>query len=174
MARCRPSAAVLLLAAFATACGGGDDDGGDDEPFTSATPLSDVCGMLTLSDVQGLFPGAMSSEEQPTRDNTDVGFWTRDCKWEGDPTSVSIELVVFGATTRDGLAGIKAAARAHDVNTPVSGLGDEAHYWESEQGTNGLWALKGSYSVDVTAYFFDPFPPEGLFHPLVEKALGEL
>jgi len=131
--------------------------------------------MLTLSDVQGLFPGAMSGEEQQSPPTEDLGFWSRDCKWEGNPTSVSIELVVFGATTRDGLAGVKIAASTGTTNTLVSGLGDEAHYWEEEAvGTNGLWALKGSYSVDVTAYFFDPFPPEPLFHPLVEKALGEL
>ena len=40
--------------------------------------------------------------------------------------------------------------------------------------TSGLWSLKGSYSVDVTAYFFEPFPPETQFHPLVAKALGAL
>lgn len=177
MAHHRQSVA-LLVAALTTACGGGDDGAGDDggaEPFTAATPPSDVCGMLTLSDVQGLFPGAVMNEEQPTPDTADLGFWSRDCEWSGDPTSVSVELVVFGATTRSGLAGIKLAARSGDVNMPVTHLGDEAHYWEdTTNGTNGLWALDGSYSVDVTAYFFTPFPPEEQFHPLVAKALGEL
>jgi len=82
---------------------------------------------------------------------------------------------VFGALTRDGLAGIRIAAQTGTMNTPVSGLGDEAHYWQhSDVGTSGLWSIKGSYSVDVTAYFFDPFPPEAEFHPLVAKALGQL
>jgi hypothetical protein len=171
----RQSVIGLFIAVLVTACGGDDSDGSGEEPIAKATPPSDVCGMLTLTDVQGLFPGAMSAEEQPTADTSDVGFWVRDCKWTGDPTSVSIELVVFGATTREGLEGIRLAASSGTTNTEVSGLGDEAHYWEDEDvNTGGLWALEGSYSVDVTAYFFTPLPAESLFHPLVEKALGEL
>ncbi len=57
----------------------------------------------------------------------------------------------------------------------MSGVGDEAHYWEeSGQGTNGLWALKSPYSVDTTAYFIQPFPTADQFEPLVVKALGQL
>jgi hypothetical protein len=41
-------------------------------------------------------------------------------------------------------------------------------------GTNGLWALDGSISVDVTAYFWNPIPTEPQLHPLVAKVLGAL
>jgi len=71
--------------------------------------------------------------------------------------------------------GIKLAAQSGQVNTPVSGLGDEAHYWEDgTNGTNGLWAQKAPYSVDTTNYFIKPFPTADQFKPLVVKALGQL
>ncbi len=67
------------------------------------------------------------------------------------------------------------AASSGDVNMTVSGLGTEAHYWQdTTNNTGGLWAIDGSQSVDITAYFFTPTPPESLFHPLVAKVLGEI
>src|SRR4029077_5656641 len=114
---------------------------------------SDVCSLLTTADVATIQPTTTAGAEQQTPDTSSFGFWSRDCAWNSGGTSV--ELVIFGATTQQGLAGIKAAASSGDVNTPVSGLGTEAHYWEDTTNTvNGLWALDGSLSVDVTAYFF--------------------
>ena len=172
--------ALLLHAVGVIACsdsgGGKGSGGGPSGNFTSAKPPSDVCGMLTLADVQGSFPSAQAGVEQQTPDTSDVGFWSRDCKWEiPGMSSGSLELVIFGALTADGLTGIKAAAKTGTTNTPVSGVGDEAHYWEqSDVGTNGLWALKAPYSVDTTAYFLMPFPTADKFKPLVVKALGQL
>ena len=194
----RHCTAVFAMAIALTACGSSDNKGGGTGgsgatagtggsgatagtggsgggSFTPATQPSDVCGMLTLADAQSLLPGATAGVEQPSPDTTNLGFWSVDCKWDSSTSSNSIELVVFRALTKDGLNSVKLAAQSGDVNTPVTGLGDEAHYWqETAQGTSGLWALKGSYSVDVTAYFIKPFPPETQFHPLVEKALGQL
>jgi hypothetical protein len=175
--------ALLLHAMGMTACsdsgggkgtdGGKSTGGGPSGNFTAAKPPSDVCGMLTLADVQAALPGAQDGVEQQTPDTSDLGFWSRDCKWE--TMSTSLELVIFGATTAGGLMGIKFAAQTGTTNTPVSGVGDEAHYWEqSDVGTNGLWALKAPYSVDTTAYFVKPFPTADQFKPLVVKALGQL
>lgn len=160
----------LVAVAVLASCGGG---GG---AFTPATPPADVCGLLTLADVQAIQPGSLPGVEQPTGDTSSYGFWARDCAWDdGGTTGTSVELVVFGATTQQGLAGIKAAASSGDVNTPVSGLGTEAHLWQdTTHNTGGLWALDGSQSVDVTAYFFPAFPPESQFHPLVAKVLAEI
>src|SRR5439155_26643468 len=128
--------------------GGKGTSGGPSGNFTAAKPPSGVCSMLTLTDVQGALPGAQDGVEQPTADTSAHGFWTRDCKWDGPTSATSLELVIFGALTSDGLAGIKLAARTGTTNNPVSGVGDEARYWEqSDVGTNGLWALRSPYSV---------------------------
>jgi len=170
----------LLIAVLETACGGGSGSGGGGAggsgSFTPATPPADVCSMLTLADVQAVLQKANAGVEQQTGDNSALGFWARDCKWDTGSTSVvSLELVVFGALSETGLDGIKAAAKSGPVNNPVSGVGDEAHYWEDgTNGTNGLWALKAPYSVDTTNYFLKPFPTADQFKPLVVKALGEL
>jgi hypothetical protein len=167
--------AIAVLSAGCSGGGGGSGDGGGG--FTAASPVANVCGLLTLADVQAVMPGAVAGVEQPTADTTSVGFWSRDCKWEDAVvTSRLMELVIFGATTAQGLAGLKLAAASGDTNTPVSGLGTEAHYWVKDPpiATNGLWARDGSLSVDVTAYFFDPIPTEAQLHPLVAKVLGEL
>src|SRR5262249_39234115 len=98
-----------------------------------------------------------------------------DCAWDATSGGTSVELVIFGAITQQGLAGIKLAASSGDVNMPVPGLGTEAHYWQdTTQNTGGLWALDGSLSVDITEYFFPAYPTESQFHPLVAKALGEV
>lgn len=176
---------LLLAAIVVTACNGsgggagatdGGGSGGSNGSFTPATPPSDVCGMLTLTDVQGVLPNAQPGVEQQSPDTTAQGFWSRDCKWGGGPMSATaLELVIFGALTQTGLDGIKIAAQTGTTNTPVGGVGDEAHYWEeSAQGTNGLWALKAPYSVDTTAYFLQPFPTADQFKPLVVKAIGQL
>jgi hypothetical protein len=168
------------------ATGGGGGAGGSgtggSSSFTPATPPSDVCALLTLADVQTLAPMAQAGVEEPTGDTTNIGFWSRICKYEVDATPThSIELVVFGALTEAGLQGIKLAAQSGKVNEPVSGVGDEAHYWEDDSispgktATAGLWALQSPYSVDITNYFFPTtFPTADQMKPLVIKALGQL
>jgi hypothetical protein len=164
---------AMLLAACGGGGGGGDGGGGGG--FSPAQPPSDICSLLAPADIQTILPGVGAGAEQQTPDTSSLGFWSRDCKWQVSATAgQSVELVIFGATTAQGLAGIKLAAQTGTVNTSVTGLGDEAHYWEQDTTDNGLWALRGSYSVDVTAYFFTPFPTEAQLQPLVAKALGEI
>ena len=163
------SGGLLAAALLAASCGGGSS------AFKAATPPSDVCSLLTTGDIAAIQPMTTAGVEQQTADTSSVGFWSRDCAWNPSSGGTSVELVIFGATSQQGLAGIKAAASSGDVNMPVSGLGTEAHYWQDTTNTvNGLWAIDGSLSVDVTAYFFTPFPPEAALHPLVAKVLGEL
>lgn len=142
--------------------------------FTASAPISDVCSLLTVADIQTVLPGARAGVEQATPPTSDLGFWSGDCKWDVSDTLVqAVELVIFGATTEQGLAGLKAAARSGKTNTPVSGLGSEAHFWADDLD-NGVWALSGSLSVDVTTYFLTPMPTEEQLHPLVAKVLGEV
>jgi len=164
-------AAALLIAALSGACGGG---GGS---FKAAAPISDVCGLLTTTDIQTVMPGAAAGAEQQTPNTDDLGFWSRDCKWDDSTTAThSIELVVFGATTSQGLNAIKLAAQSGQMNTPVSSLGTQANFWVEDPsiGTSGLWAIDGSQSVDITNYFLTPIPTEAQLHPLVAKVLGEI
>jgi hypothetical protein len=119
-------------------------------------------------------PGARPGVEQATPPTSDLGFWSRDCKWDVSDTSVqAVELVIFGATSEQGLAGIRAAARSGKTNSSVAGLGEEARYWVDDSD-NGLWVLDGSLSVDVTGYFLTPMPTEEELHPLLAKVLGEV
>ena len=78
-----------------------------------------------------------------------------------------------GAVAKIHASPAKAAAQSGKTNTPVSGLGTEAHYWVSDSD-NGLWALNGSVSVDVTAYFLSPMPTADQLQPLVAKVLSEI
>ena len=148
--------------------------GGDGGAFKPATPISDVCSLLTVSDVETILPGARPGVEQQTPPTADLGFWSRDCKWDVSDTSVqAIELVIFGATTEQGLLGLKAAAHSGKTNSSVSGLGTDARFW-AEDTDNGLWALNGSVSVDITAYFLSPMLTEAQLHPLVAKVLDQI
>jgi hypothetical protein len=133
--------------------------------------------MLTLADVQAVFPNALPGVELPTGDNSAQGFWARDCKYDLSATSTqSLELVVFGLLNENGLQGIKFAAQSGPVNNPLSGVGSEAHYWDdtAAHGTSGLWALEAPYSVDTTSYSITLTPTAYQFKPLVVKALGQL
>lgn len=184
-------AGTIAMVLLATACGGGSENGGSGASsgtggsgggsggsgggtFTPATPPADVCSLLTLTDVQAVLPTASAGVIEPTADTPDI--WNRICKWEGGAGSAeSIELVVFGATTKDGLTGLQVMASGlGSTSTPVSGLGDSAAYWEEGTSDVGLVALQGSQAVDVTAYFFTQFPTADQLKPLVSKVLGEI
>src|SRR4029079_1477249 len=97
------TAALLLHAIGLMACsddgGGKGTGGGPSGSFAAATPPSDVCAMLTLSDVQAVLPDAVDGVEEKTADTSKVGFWARDCKWETTSGATSLELVIFGALT---------------------------------------------------------------------------
>lgn len=176
------TASVLVFACGALGSSGTSGTGGNTPvatgggggAFQAAMPISDVCSLLTTSDVQTVLPGARPGAEQQTPPTADLGFWSRDCKWDVSDTSVqAIELVIFGATTEQGLLGLKAAAHSGKTNSSVSGLGTEARFW-AEDTDNGLWALNGSVSVDITGYFLTPMLTEAQLHPLVAKVLGEI
>ena len=141
--------------------------------FVPATPITDVCSLLTLSDIQTVLPGAQPGIEQGGPDTSNLGFWSRNCEWEvSDISAENIELVIFGATSEQGLLGITAAGHSSS-GSPVAGLGTEASYWVSDL-TRGLWAIDGSLSVDVTTYFVTTVATEEQLHPLVAKVLGEI
>ena len=168
-----PAASQPQAAATSASSGAASTEAGGGG-FTPATPIADVCSLLSTSDIQAVMPGARPGVEQPTPDTSGLGFWSRDCKWDlSDTSAQSIELVVFGATTEQGLAGIQAAARSGKISSPVDGLGEEARYWVKD-ADNGLWAIEGPLSVDVTAYFLTPMPTQEQLQPLIAKALGEI
>src|SRR5262245_59979587 len=118
---------AIALASLAWGCGGGGGGGGADGGgggFTPASPPADVCGLLTLADVQAAMPGAVAGVEEQTPNTADLGFWSRICHYDDAVvTSRSLELVIFGGTTAKGLTSIKLAAASGKTNTPVSGLG---------------------------------------------------
>ena len=52
--------------------------GGGGGAFEAAAPVSDVCNLLTISDIQTILPGARPGVEQQTPPTSDLGFWSRD------------------------------------------------------------------------------------------------
>ncbi len=153
--------AVVLLAS----CGGGDK-------FTPATPPASICALLTSDDVATLLPGATGGE-YPISFTSDR--WTGDCIWFPTQSAIPmLELAAYGATTLQGLVGLRPPDDPVSVRTPVTGLGAAAQYWEQGGTANGLWALEGSTSINLTAYLFTPSLTEAQLHPLVAKVLGQL
>ena len=132
----------------------GSTGAGGSTSFVAATPPADVCALLTLTDVQTILPTATAGTvEAPADPTPDV--WTRICTWNAAAGLASVDLVLFGAVNAQGLQAVTIIATTGPGNgtkTPVAGLGDRAIYWEdADVSTRGLTALKGTYSVDVTA-----------------------
>lgn len=172
MGRTTLTATVLLIATLLSGCGGG----GAAPAFEPAkAPPADVCSLLTIDDVHTLLPGARVGVEQQTQDLSHLDMWTRECKWDvSDMSAQAVHLYIFGAMTQGGLAALKGMGNnLAMINTPLTGLGAEAHYWQQD-ADNGVWALEGSSSANVTAYSLTPLTTEAQFRPLVAKVLGEL
>src|SRR5262245_25644716 len=145
----------LLIAISAALIGCGDDSGGGSggsgaaggEEFEPAVPPDDVCALLTVADVQTILPAAATSAAEPTPDMPDV--WARICKWDAGSVE-SVELVVYGATSKDGTFALTvlAGGPGNGTKTAVGGLGDKATYWEDAGiNTRGVVALQGNYAV---------------------------
>jgi hypothetical protein len=175
-------AALTFALSLGSACSGGGagaggglaGDGGA-TTFTPATRPLDVCSLLSVSDAATLVPGDLLSA--PTPPNLGASYWSVGCDWTPslhDPTAPDLELLVYGANTVDGLGTIKLAVQQGTKTTPVNGIGDEAHYWEQDTSANGIWALSGSYAVDLSAVSEQPFPTPDQLAPVVSKVIGEL
>jgi hypothetical protein len=151
------------------ACGGG---GGT--PFTPTTPVADVCGMLALSDVQTLVPGASAGTPLTLADTNDM--WLRGCAWQASGMAVS--LIVEGALTSSGTLvlalQVDPASSSTTQATAVSGVGDKAVYLVNQGLDQVLNARKGSNVVSVAASGFTPEVPESSLQPLVVEALTKL
>lgn len=169
--------AVAALALGMWGCGGDDSGGGGGGGYTPTTPPADVCALLPLTDVQVFFPAALSSAAEPVNDPV-PNVWTRTCSYSSKPTGPSldtVDLVVYGAKDADGVKMLTVLAGGMGTKkTPVSGIGDQATYWEQDTSNVGLVAKQGSYAVDVTAYFMTPFPSQDQLGVAVKKVLGQL
>ena len=159
-----------LVVLVAPACG---SSGG--APFTPTTPVADVCGMLALSDVQMLLPGAPAGTALAPHDNADI--WMRGCAWQTG--ALSISLIVQGALTINGdlIIGIEVEPSSNSTTqaTAVSGVGDMAVYINNQPLNDQILnARKGSVVVSVGAYSYSSPVPESSLQPLVVEALGKL
>jgi hypothetical protein len=152
------------------ACGGSSGT-----PFSPTTPVADVCGMLALSDVQTLLPGATAGAPLAPDDTADS--WSRGCAWQGSG-GMAITLLVDGALTSNGLLVLSTVVDANSSSTTqataVSGVGDKAVYLVNQGLGQILNALKGSNVVSLAVYNFTPEVPEASLQPLVVEALGKL
>lgn len=156
-----PCAATLLLAG---GCG-----------FQKTMPVSNVCGLLPLPEVQSLAPGLTAATEQPPADSLDL--WRRQCQFTGAGVAAVINLVVSGALTPQGdqqLADdLSGAPVPEAVVVIVDGLGDRAVYTNAHHlETSGLAARQGGFEVGVG--IFRGEASSGELEPLVRAVLGRL
>ena len=120
--------------------------------FQKTAPVSNVCGLLSLADVQSLAPGLTTATEQPPEDSPDV--WTRRCQFTGSGLPARVSLSVLGALTSTGdqqLADNVSGAPVPEFEVIVlSGLGDRAVYSSSfSLSSQGITAKQGEYEVGV-------------------------
>jgi len=153
------SAALLALA---PGCG-----------FQKTEPVSNVCTLLSLADVQSLAPGLTTATEQPPKSSQDV--WTRSCRFSASNGMVHVDLVVSGALTASGdqqLADNVSGAPIPEVEvTVVNGLGDRAVYTNNVFYGSGLTAKQGGYEVGVGTVISSSISELDL---LVRSVLGRL
>ena len=160
---------LVILAA--PACG----SNGGGAAFTPTTPVTDVCSMLALADIQVLLPGAPAGTALAPDDSADV--WMRGCAWQTG--GLSVTLLVQGALTSNGnlILGVEVEATSNSTSqaTAVSGVGDKAVYLNNQPLNDQILnARKGSELVSVGAYSYTPPVPESSLQPLVVEALGKL
>jgi len=158
-----------LLVLAAPACGSSSG-----ASFTPTTPVADVCGMLALSTVQTLIPGAPAGAPLTLSDDADI--WTRGCAWQAG--GMAVTLLVDGPLTSSGDlvlgTAVDATSSSTTQATAVSGLGDKAAYLVNTGLGQILNARKGSYLVSVSVSGFTPAVPETSLQPLVAEVLGKL
>jgi hypothetical protein len=160
---------VGLLVLGAPACGGGG------AAFTPTTPVADVCGMIALSTVQTLLPGATDGVPLPNSDDAEI--WSRGCEWDGSG-GMAVTLLVDGPLTSGGALVLATTVDATSNNTTqataVSGVGDKAVYLVNAGLDQILNARSGNEIVSLGAYNFTPNAAEASMEPLVVEALSNL
>jgi len=166
------AAAVFVGVALLPACGSG-------EVIPAAAP-ADVCSLLTRADLQTILPTVRVGTElgtgpfYPYMDGGDA--WSLECDWDdsvSNPTGIG--LYVQGALTRQGNADLDVAfdsiGGGPTQGTVVSGLGDEALYFDNSMGSQFLEARSGGYYVELLAFEFATPVTEAQLQPLVLEAI---
>jgi hypothetical protein len=143
--------------------------------FQKTAPVSNVCGLLSLPDVQSLAPGLTTATEQVPEDSPDL--WKRICQFSGPGVVAHVGVGVSGALTPQGdqqLADDVSGAPLPEVLViVVNGLGDRAVYTNNHYfGTSGLVAKQGGYEIGVG--IVNGAASIGQLEPLVRTVLGRL
>jgi hypothetical protein len=143
--------------------------------FQKTAPVSNVCGLLSLPDVQSLAPGLTTAFEQAPEDSPDL--WRRRCQFSGPGVVAHVGLGVSGALTPRGdqqLADDVSGAPLPEVVVIVlNGLGDRAVYTNNHYyATSGVVAKQGGYEVGVGIINGDALGSD--LESLVRTVLGRL
>ena len=114
----------------------------------------------------------------PSQDGGDV--WSLECDWNdsSDLYLTSVGLYLEGALTRQGDTDLdvdfNSIGGGPMQGTPVSGVGDEALYFNNSMGAQFLEARAGSYYVEVLAFELASPVTEAQLQPLVQKVISGL
>ena len=142
--------------------------------FRRTAPVSNVCGLLSLPEVQSLAPGLTTATELAPEDSPDL--WRRFCQFSGPSVVAQVGLGVSGALTPQGdqqlAEDVSGAPIPETQVTVVDGLGDRAVYFNHRPVHYGLAAKQGGYEVGVGIVNGDAWI--GQLEPLVRSVLGQL
>ena len=169
--RCAFPVAVLLFLLLVAGCGSGS--GG----FPTTSPVSDVCSLLKLSEAQSLVPTVDTFGVEPSPDTPDA--WSRICHYSNSQTMgpfTDLDLVIQGALTEKGAVGLQSVLTTGlgTSHTAVSGVGEQAVFFDESGSDQGLFARSRGYMVDVTVYFANPAVTSQQLAPLVNAAISRL
>jgi hypothetical protein len=152
---------------------------GDAAVFVAAPwPPPDICGLLTMADVQTLLPDADSTSRPGPWNPDGAAYWFDSCDWgnAANPAG-ALELTLVGALTPEGATILDENLTDPDLTRRaqlVSGVGTQAAYIDFAGGPQVLNVRFKSYEIELTAASITPDVTEDLLHPLAVKVVGEL
>jgi len=168
-----PRCIAGLLLPLLLACGSSN---GGTAGFPITSPVANVCTLLTLSEAQGVVPTVNTFAVDPTQDTADS--WSRICHFANSQNSpfTNLDLVIQGALTDRGGVALQSllSTGLGSSHTAVSGVGEQAVFFDQTGTDQGLIAKSRGYLVDVTVYFASPAATAQQLTPAVNAAIGRL
>ena len=140
--------------------------------FVPAAAPPNGCALLSRDDVKTLVADPIGGDGV-SEPEFYAHAWQSGCGWQGGGGYVT--LWVAGALDEAAEEMLNAGTYGGGERELVSGLGDEAQYFENMvNGEQGVTAKSGSFVAAVTTEHVTPSPSRDAYVPLVRKVLTEL
>lgn len=123
-----------------------------------------------------ILPTATAGVAPAVVETADV--WSQSCNWHdgAQMSSESVALIIRGALTGSGVAGLNASLGTEGTTQTmaVAGVGDKAEYVNLTSVLQRIRARVGNYLVEVVAFNFTVDVTEARLEPLAVKAVAGL